>query len=363
MILHIFSDSPYTEKFIRFINKYFDSKEHLFIVLSLKKDSKFLDFYKTQSNCKVTNNKSMYFKYAKEFKNSEQIIIHQLNKPILMLSLLLFYPKAYKKMLWSIWGGDVYFYKYKTNSLKDNILELLRKIVIYRIPVITSYIKEDFNNVVNVYKSNATYIKAKYPSPIEEDKILELATIKNDVDCTLNILVGNSADPSNEHIKVFNMLKKFKNEDIKVIPVLSYGGSKEYIEQISTLGKTIFGNKFKPILKYMDMDEYLNFLNTIDISVFNHKIQQGLGNVYVLLALKKKVYLDSDISSFKYYDELGINIYDTKKIEDLSFENFQSNNEKVVLENYKLILNDISEKTIYKEWEIVFNQSLPKGTK
>lgn len=357
-ILHIFGDSPYTEKFIRFINKYFESTEHQFIILCLNDKSKFLEFYKTQANCSVTQSKSIYFKYSQDFKSAKQIIIHQLNKLQLMASLLIFYPQAYKKMVWSIWGGDVYFYKYKSNSLKDTLMEFLRKIIISKIPVITSYVKGDYNEIVKIYNSSAKYIKAKYPSPIDEETILKFATDnrKKDTDC-ISILVGNSADPSNEHIATFNLLQKFKDENIKVFLILSYGGTKNYIDTVIQSGKNIFGDKFEPILDYMNFEDYLNFLGNIDICVFNHKRQQGLGNVYILLALQKKVFMDSSISPFRYYHELGIKIYDTKKIDKSSFEDFKYQEKKKTLNNYNLILQDISEKTINEEWKNVFNQN------
>lgn len=361
-ILHIFNDSPYTEKFIRFINKYFEPTEHQFIILCLNDKSKFLEFYKTQTNCSVTQSKSIYFKYSQDFKSAKQIIIHQLNKPQLMASLLIFYPQAYKKMVWSIWGGDVYFYKYKSNSLKDTLIEFLRKIIIAKIPVISSYIKGDYDEVVKIYNSSAKYIKAKYPSPIEEEKILKFANRnKQNADC-ISILVGNSADSSNEHIAAFNLLQKFKDENIKVFSVLSYGGNTNYTDSVIQSGKKIFGDKFKPILDYMNFEDYLSFLGSIDICVFNHKRQQGLGNVYILLALQKKVFMDSSISSFRYYHELGIKIYDTKKIDKFSFEDFKHQEKQETINNQNLILNDISEKTIYKEWKNVFLENY-KGIK
>lgn len=356
-ILHIFNDSPYTEKFIRFINKYFESTEHQFIILCINDKSKFLEFYKAQSNCDVTQSKSIYFKYSQDFKSAKQIIIHQLNKPQLMASLLVFYPQAYKKMVWSIWGGDVYFYKYKSNSFKDTLMEFLRKITISKIPVITSYIKGDYDEVVKIYNSSANYIKAKYPNPIDEETILKFAMKnKKNTDC-ISILVGNSADPSNEHIATFNLLQKFKDENIKVFSVLSYGGTKNYIDTVIQSGANIFGDKFEPILDYMNFEDYLSFLGNIDICVFNHKRQQGLGNVYILLVLQKKVFMDSSISPFRYYNELGITIYDTDKINESSLEDFAYQEQQNKINSYNLILNDISEKTIYQEWKKVFTEN------
>lgn len=356
-ILHIFSDSPYAEKFIRFINSNFDLAEHLFIILCTNQNSKFLPFYRTQTNCKITQNKSIYFEYMKEFKTAEQIIIHQLNKPILMICLLFFYSKAYKKVVWSVWGGDVYYYKTKSNTLKNILIELIRKITIYKIPIITSYIKGDYEEVVKIYKTSATYIRTKYPSPVDEGKILKFSKINKKIGNNINILVGNSADPLNNHIEVFNLLKKYKNENINVIVVLSYGGLEDYIEQVIIAGESIFGKKFVPILDYMNFDNYISFLSTIDVCIFNHNQQQGLGNIYILLALYKKVYMNTLVSSYKYYNGLGVCIHDTKEILKLSFEEFKYQSYEEMTSNYNLILKDINEETIRKEWENIFNKN------
>ena len=39
----------------------------------------------------------------------------------------------------------------------------------------------------------------------------------------INILIGNSATETNNHIEVLDLLSKFKNEDIKIYVPLSYG--------------------------------------------------------------------------------------------------------------------------------------------
>ncbi len=351
--LHIFSDAPYTHKFIHFIKEYFDEKEHCFIILYSNENSKFLAFYKTQENCTLTKSKNIYLDNKAVFKEASQILIHQLNKPIMMATLSLFYPSVFKKMVWVIWGGDVYFYKYKTNSLKDNLLELLRKYTIKRFPVIVSYIKGDYEKVVEIYHSNAKYIKAWYPSPIDVEMIKKV-TLREKRDNIIRITVGNSADPSNDHIEAFNMLEKYKNEDIEVSVVLSYGGGKEYIEQVIQRGKELFADKFKPILEYMSFENYLDFINQSDICLLNHKRQQGLGNQLVFFILKKKVFISETTTPFKYYKENGVDIYSTESLVDMSFEDFVFQSKENKRENRNLLLQEFNEKIIANAWTKVF---------
>jgi len=353
-ILHVFSDSPYTEMFIKFIDKHFDMSEHIFIILCSSEKCKFLGFYKKYENCYVTYQKNIYFVHKKLFRESKKIIIHQLNKPQLMLSLMIFYPNAFKKMTWVIWGGDLYFYKYKSNSIKDKIFELLRKKTIARIPTIVAYIKGDYEKLVEIYDSKANYIKAKYPSPIDVNLIKRLPLKKQDSDRCTTIMVGNSADASNEHIEALEILQKYKNENIKIVLILSYGGTEEYIKKVQEKGKNIFGDKCKVILDYMNFQEYLGFINSIDICLFNHKRQQGLGNQMVLFALHKKVYVNSMTTPFRYYSDLGMDIYKTESIATIAFKEFIGQSKEKVLLNRTLILEDISEETVKQEWRNVF---------
>lgn len=351
--LHVFSDSPYTRRFIEFIKIHFDNNEHKFIILIQNEKSPFLTFYKEQNNTLITRKKSFYFDYQKEFKNSEKIIIHQLNKPRLMLSLLLFYPNAFKKMVWSLWGGDVYFYQLQSQSIKHKLFELFRKIVISKIPTISYWVKGDYDVISTVYKSKAIAYQAKYPSPVNLEDIKNIS-IKEKNTNEITIIVGNSADPFNEHIAVFKMLEKFKNKNIKICSILSYGNEK-YKNKVIKSGKNIFQDKFLAITDYMSFDEYLSFLNNSDICILNHKIQQGLGNQLLFLALNKKLYINAYTTPFKHYKALDIDVFDTESILSLSFDDFVYQEEKSKTKNKVNILESMSEKVIAKEWQNIFN--------
>lgn len=352
-ILHVLSDSPYTYKFVKFIERNFDSNKHMFIIFCSSKTSEYLEFYRTNDNCIVTTNKTIYFKYRTEFKLSKKVILHQMNHPRMMLALLFFYPDIFNKIIWSIWGGDVYFYKYKTGSLKDNLIELLRKIVIKKIPIITSWVRGDYQRVVDVYNTRAKYIKSKYPSPIDFKNIYDIPErVKKNGEIV--ILVGNSADPSNEHILTYKLLEKYKNNNIKVCSVLSYGGDKNYIKNVIEVGNKIFRGKFEPILNYMDFEAYLQFLASCDVCVLNHKRQQGLGNQVVFLALGKKLFISNATSPFKYYSDLGINIHSTESIKNFTFSQLIMQDKKSKDENIAKMCNEMSESVIKDEWNNVF---------
>lgn len=354
-ILHILTTSPYSKQFIEFINDNFNANEHLFIVLCMSDKDPYIDFYRLQNNCLVTKNKFFFVKYKSQFEKSEQIILHQLNQPILMLSLILFYPQSFKKIVWSVWGADIY--PLNKNSLKSYFIEKIREKVISKIQLITAYIRGDYNIVLSNYVTKAKYIKSKYPSPISASKIKKLLEKSNDKrNKTINILISNSAAYENNHLETLQILSKYRDYDIKIIAVLSYGGDNDYVNKVIKYGEFIFNDKFEAILNFMHFDDYLNFINRIDVCVFNYNIQAGLGNLYLLLAMKKKVFIDGKTTPFQYYKEVGIQVYDTNKIVDNSFEDFISFSIEIMNKNSNLIFNDIDEKNISIEWKNVFNE-------
>ena len=71
--------------------------------------------------------------------------------------------------------------------------------------------------------------------------------------------------------------------------------------------------------------------------------------------LKKKIFLRSETTSFRYYKNNGFEIFDTGDIDNLSFRAFIHTNEAKLMANRKLIYNEIKTETIIKQWQEVFS--------
>ena len=131
---------------------------------------------------------------------------------------------------------------------------------------------------------------------------------------------------------------------------LSYGDL-NYAKEVIAIGKEIFKDNFIPITDYMDFSEYISLLGTIDIAIFNHNRQQAMGNITTLLGLGKKVYIRTDITSYSYLSDLGINIYDTNNFELSKLS--ETNKEQ----NIKIVKEYFSKETLVKQWENIINDS------
>jgi hypothetical protein len=188
---------------------------------------------------------------------------------------------------------------------------------------VSTLVPGDYTIAKAYYKIKGKYYLAQYPSKNDFKFINSLIP---DSKSATYIQIGNSADPSNNHKDILNTIFKFKNDNIKVFCILSYG-NKKYAREVIEYGKFLLGKKFIPITTFMSYDEYWKYLKNIDILIFNHKRQQGLGNLYMLTYLEKKIYLRDDISSWEYLvNDLKLKLFPYGDIKEQQFSEFIRNN-------------------------------------
>ena len=352
MIYHFCGTSPYITKYIDFLKsnrKDFNLNNHHFII---NDTNTFQMDQATLQDIKYSLVKSKwgFIPLLNKIKKNDSLIIHGLFNPRLLIYFYLFNRRLVERCIWSIWGGDVYFFRLKNDSCKNRVIEYLRKQIIPHIPVITTLVKGDYDIVKDIYNTSAKLVYSFYPYYISDDESVK--NINKDQHC---IMVGNSGDPSNNHEQVFNILKKFKNEQIKIICPLSYG-VKDYIEKTITLGQSIFGAKFIPLTEFIEPDEYMKILSDIDIAIMNHDRQQGLGTIVNLIVNNAKIFIRSDTTSYKFFRDNGIVLFDTLSIDELPYEEFISEDKTEYRLNRKKILKLTSEDESLKGWLKVFQE-------
>lgn len=360
LIYSIFSNSVYTTNFINIYYRNrdrFKIDDHLFIIESLNNDSIGKTLDQLDSNCDknkiifVPNSYAIY-RLIKNISSNDNIILHNLNKPRLMFYLY-FNKHIIDRCTWSIWSGDVYFFK--ENNIKSNLIEYLRSKFIPLIPRITSIMKGDYEVVQQVYGGGAKYLYSFYPIPINFDLVDNiLANLKARIDNI--VMVGNSADPANNHLEIFSFLERYKNQNIKILCPLSYGGRKDYVKNVIGAGKEKFGGKFIPLTRLINPERYLKILGNIDVMILNHKRQQGLGSVISALDLQKKVYIRSDTSPFSYFTEKSVTLYDTLKLENDDFYSLFDFNKDIGKINSNVMRNEFSEEHCVQLWRKVLEQ-------
>lgn len=165
----------------------------------------------------------------------------------------------------------------------------------------------------------AKYIFGSFNQNYEIAKDFHFANLFNG-NRPLKVLLGNSADPCNNHIDACEFLLKVLPKNSVINCPLSYGDAK-YSMIFQKWANNHLQSKIHPILDFMDRRKYVEFLNSMDIVVMYHNRQQAFGNIVTSLCLGKPVFLKKDSPVFQMLTSIGIpNIYSTERLftEDIS---------------------------------------------
>lgn len=375
-ILHIIHND---KKFINIIVKQFSREKELintFILLSNKKEN----INSLTHQLIIKSPKELLHKKFLEGLNQYDIIfIHFLGfYQAKMLSLA---NNINATIIWGAWGGD--FYNHHP-LLKKSLLEkktkyfeyftfqlLLRKIIhpiinliypkyflyywqkkaIIKINYIAPIIYEDYELIKKYYNAPfLKYLPFSYGT-LEEDLI---NGINDNIYFGNNILLGNSATLTNNHIEIIDILSNLNLNNRSIITPLNYGNDK-YKKHIINYGYKKLGTKFYPLVQFLPIEEYQKLLTTCGFAIMNHKRQQGVGNIFIMLYIGAKIFLNSQNPLYNYFRRIGAYIYTIddiisqkeKAFSPLKIEEIQKNkevvfkniNKKVVEEHIKHICN------------------------
>jgi len=310
VILHVCNLDKFIPPFVKLVNEEFGEENHQFWLPDVEK----LNEHPLEKADNIyigkrtsTGQLCAYLQLLLMLHRAEKVILHGLfNSRIIRLLALC--PWLLKKCYWVIWGGDLYQYQKPKPRLRDKIKESLRRFVIKRIGHLVTYIPGDVELARKWYSARGEYHEClMYLSNVVNPQVLKGAEQAKEAHSGLNILVGNSADPSNNHLDALEKLLPYKDQDISIYMPLSYG-NQAHVEKLIEKGRDWFGDKFLPITSFMPFEQYLAFLKSVDIAIFNHKRQQAMGNIITLLGLSKTIYMRKEVSHWVFLTEIGINI-------------------------------------------------------
>ncbi len=354
--LHFMADNLYSKGFVELVQSNFNIDEHVFIIFKHKnkkmhmnpekyQNTKFFTFTENFLLRIFTINK--FVTIRKLMKQADNIFIHYLTKE---LSGILFTFKKNVKLLWVVWGADLYEYlplklydqytsetlrkldgkiKSLLNRISTSFYRELRKPVIKKLDYIITTHRGDVRLFRKFLKSKTRWYPYDiYPNPIDTEEIYK-ATRNSDDDRIFFykkkkekiLLIGNSGAPTNNHLDILIRLSKLKEQNFKIICPLSYGHT-SYINKIVEEGRRIFGNRFIPLTQFLKPERYFQILKTIDLAIMYHNRQQGRGTINILLQLGKPICMKKT-SSFFYYQENNMYVFSTENLENIISKNFE----------------------------------------
>jgi len=338
-VLHIAGCDKFIPPFVEFVRRNFEFSQHEFLLTNGMGEKELKTAYNVRLAKRTASDRLKHYGQAiVKMHQADKVILHGLFD-IQLVALLFFMPWLLKKCYWLVWGGDLYVHQLGEKNWQWKRKEFFRRKVIRNMGAIVTSIEGDYANIVAWYQARGKWLKLfTYPSS------LYVPCDKKEAqgsEC-LNILVGNSADPTNQHVRVFEKLKNNIPEKAKVYVPLSYG-DEAYRKKVLEKGEELLGEQFLPLINFLPLDEYNAFLNTIDVAVFAHKRQQALSNIRTLLGMGKKVYMNPDSSAYGYLTSFGLVIFDFNSLGVMSvgFDFSDQNSEIIekVFSESKLISN------------------------
>jgi dTDP-N-acetylfucosamine:lipid II N-acetylfucosaminyltransferase len=339
-ILHLMGwDQKFVSSFIHFINKHFSQEPHHFIVYG---EANLSDFPAEQRITYIPHLLRGMQELVVEIYSARKIVIHGLFSSHLLYFLAL-QPWILKKCYWIIWGGDLYVHNSVKIDWRWKKNEIFRKFVVSRIGNFVTHVKGDYELAQQWYGAKGKWHESfVYPS-----NLYQAPTKKPLPHEGINILLGNSADPSNNHIEVLEMLKGYRKDNIKIFCPLSYG-DQSYAQDVINYGTLIFGNKFIALRDFMSLNNYTKLLSEIDVAVFNHKRQQGMGNIISLLGAGKKIYLRNDITTWQMFKNINVIVNDINKLDLFLMDDY------LAVKNIERISKYFSEQNLILSLQRVF---------
>lgn len=356
--LHIIVNHAYTAPFIELINKNFELEDHVFYVIRgfSEKNAKISDY---KNIYVISNRKNILngFRLLKDMNASKKIFFHGLFSPFLLLSLF-FQPWLLRKSSWNIWGGDLHLYSIKRRGLKSKVVEFMRKKIIKNFSEIAGSVRGDYELAKKWYKAKGEFKRTMYLTPFrttEIDKIIKDDLEEKDENITY-IQIGNSATATNNHFEIIDSLKKFNNENIKIYAPLAYG-EYGYADKVIAYGKDNFADKFIGVTDYMEFKKFTLFMNKMDIIIFNHTRQQAMGNLWMGIYLKKKIFIREESTLWEFFEnDYGIIVNNTQSIKNNDLNTLKDRNEKELEINKNKVSHILSEKHFVDLWSGVFDK-------
>lgn len=178
-----------------------------------------------------------------------------------------------------------------------------------KVSIISTVVYEDFVNLKCAYPdiNNLQYVPFNY--------FIELSGKLLEANRSNGVLLGNSANPQNNHLDLFSLLKRRGLSTQRVMVPLSYGGSDHYKDKVLRRGYEIFGRQnFIAITDFMKPEEYNLLLDKVGFAFFYHGYQQAFGNILSLLSRGVKIFMDPSNSACKELLKIGFKVFDIRDV-------------------------------------------------
>ncbi|MEY8324148.1 TDP-N-acetylfucosamine:lipid II N-acetylfucosaminyltransferase [Lachnospiraceae bacterium 54-11] len=343
-IVHLMMVEKFTESYVRTINKLFPIDENDFVIYG-GPVHKGIELHCLKEKNVYTIMNGYLFKRPK-YKNfllkHKKIIIHGL----------------FESGIIDNWSSDVelleksYIVLFGAYSSAEKVNDIKYFKIIQNAAGIVNLLKAENKLVEELYHPKGKLFNATYSYVFEyPDRVIK----KDERENILKIQVGNSATKSIEHLKVIDLISRFKDENIEVYVPLAYGDG-EYADIVEDYGKKKLGDKFIAVREFVPEEQFIQFVSTMDIAIFPIQQQQAMGNININIYFGNCVYLSENTVMAEFYEnEIGCKIKWVEDIERMDFESFKNWEEEDGKNNSSKITNFYNIDNFKNKWGFVFD--------
>lgn len=315
-VLHVGAIDKFIPDFVSLVGHHFDSRRHFFLFINKQKSTLVPDGKNVRALHGRIGRWRFFLLLLLKAYRADRIMLHGLFDSGLIRFFAL-QPWLLEKCYWFIWGGDLHRWKSVAlqgarpdEQAKARLDEAAKRKVIAGVGHLVTYVPGDVVLARQWYDARGQHEHCLlYPSNVVADLPSRLTPHEG-----LNLLVGNSADPSNFHDDVFRRLQPLITPGMRVFVPLSYG-RKANVDKVMTAGRDLLGDAFQPLLDFMPLADYQALLSTIDIALFNHDRQQAMGNMIALVGMGKKVFMRPQVTSWSVFQAAGARVFDIDQLE------------------------------------------------
>lgn len=286
--------------------------------------------------------------------------------------LIKYIPKN-KKIIWWAWGWDLYdtflglepllmIDRFKQHTIdligsKKDVKELFKK----SIYIITKPINKarrnkalkriDFFQPVlpieydMLRKFNSDFRAELFFRPIKVTQLPEAIEKK----ANGNILFGNSSTTTNNHLDVWEYIKRASLCDNQTLIIPLNYGDPTYGDIIQQVIETECPNA-NFLREMMEESEYLALMDSCSYAVFGVMRQQAMGNINRCIRRGMKLFLFRDSMNYQFLKSIGVKVFAIEDIDKMSFQeplslDMQMNNNRV-LTDYFLYKNTVYDNVV-----------------
>lgn len=264
-------------------------------------------------------------------------IIHK-NEPLLLhgptyyLIAKLIYL-GFKNLNWVCWGKGS---KINTKNIKSVIFTPIKYILYHNFKSIVTLMDGDKLSLENDYKLNNIRTIPYYSERSEAFTKHIDQLIKDYILPTKPIVVlGNSGHCIDDYIHMIDELQGLKGK-VELHCMISYGADNvgEKLEILNIKGKSIFKDDFFIDDKYLEYFDYLDYMNKGTVYIGASVDQSGLGAIYNMLLLGKRVFING--KNYNHTKQLNLYVNHIDEINEYIFTPLSDEEKK---HNYRIISN------------------------